>query len=224
MSAPLRKIRYHVLLSVWCQALWVVPERLNPLRLQWRPQVSERFNQSSHLEPLTGSRSPPLHQLRLSIYLLFLSLSLLYFSGFSSGCVTQFSERWLTSPLAYVAQRSQSQNPAGQPRPVPASLRYSARHFVCIFIKSLSICDQEHVFQATLRRSRVITRGGRTNLTVSFQLWKCSWSHGTLTQRKTMNFLCVLRLGLAAGNFSIGEQKKNMTALWLHASVQQSYT
>lgn len=114
-------------------------------------------------------------------------------------------------------------NPAGQPRPVPASLRYSARHFVCVFIKSLSICDQEHVFQATLRRSRVITRGGRTNFTVSFQLWKCSWSHGTLTQRKTMNFLCVLRLGLAAGIFSIGKQKK-MTALWLHASVQQSYT
>lgn len=37
VSARLRKIRYHVLLSVWCQALWVVPECLVPLRLQRRP-------------------------------------------------------------------------------------------------------------------------------------------------------------------------------------------
>lgn len=58
VSARLRKIRYHVLLSVWCQALWVVPECLIPLRLQWRPQMWEWFNQSSHLQPLTGSHFP----------------------------------------------------------------------------------------------------------------------------------------------------------------------
>ena len=71
VSARLRKIRYHVLLSVWCQALWVVPECLIPLRLRWRPPERGEFSQSSRLQPLTSSHFPPLHQ--LSIYLLFSS-------------------------------------------------------------------------------------------------------------------------------------------------------
>lgn len=59
VSARLRKIRYHVLLSVWCQALWVVPECLIPSRLRWRRQSEGGgFSQSSRPQPLTSSHFP----------------------------------------------------------------------------------------------------------------------------------------------------------------------
>lgn len=77
VSARLRKIRYHVLLSVWCQALGVVPECLMPLRLRRRPPGRGRFSQSSRHATATNQHSlPRLHQLCLYLPLIFLSPSL----------------------------------------------------------------------------------------------------------------------------------------------------
>lgn len=184
VSARLRKIRYHVLLSVWCQALWVVPECLIPLRLQRRPQMWQRFNQSSRLQPLTGSHFP-LFISSVSLFTSYFSppLSLLPLRLLIKLCNTVLSA--LTDVSVGLCYSTEPKpNPPGRPRPVPASLRYSARHFVCVFIKSLSICDQEHVFQSTFCRSRVIIRGSRTNYMVSFQIWICSWSHVAHSHRK----------------------------------------
>lgn len=60
---------------------------------------------------------PPLHQLCLFIYLLFSPPSLCFPSpDFSSSCVTQFSQRWATSPLVCVTQQSRAK-PAASPSP-----------------------------------------------------------------------------------------------------------
>lgn len=138
VSARLRKIRYHVLLSVWCQALWVVPECLIPLRLQRRPQMWQRFNQSSRLQPLTGSHFP----LFISSVSLFTSYfsppSLFYLSDFSSSCVTLCSQRWLTSPLVYVTLRSQSQTRRGG---LAQSQRHSDIQLDTLFASSSNRCQ-----------------------------------------------------------------------------------
>lgn len=48
VSVQLRKIRYHVLVSVWCQPLGLVPECLVPLRWQWGGGGSPRVQAHSH--------------------------------------------------------------------------------------------------------------------------------------------------------------------------------
>lgn len=86
VSAALRKIRYHVLLSVWCQPLGVVPECLIPLRLQRRPPERGGSARVHFYIPKPA----------LTIYLSFLSpLSLFASSDFSSSGLTLRSERHL---------------------------------------------------------------------------------------------------------------------------------
>lgn len=140
---------------------------------------------------------PLLHQLHVLT-------PLFYLSDFLSWCAVQRSQCWVTSPLVYVALP----NPQGRLAPVPLlQLRYSARHFVCIFIKLPSIYDQEHVFQSTFYQSWVIIWGSRKSNMVSFQLWICSWSHVADSHRKWQWTFYKSRgsCGLAAGILGIGK-------------------
>lgn len=182
------KIRYHVLLSVGCKALRVVPECLIPLRLQRRPQAWERFIQSSRLHPRTGSHPPPLHQLCLSINpLIFLSPSPFYLADFSSSCVTQCFQRWLTSPLVCVTLQSQSQTRRDG---LTQSRHHSDIQLDTLFASSSNrsrfvirnMCFRAHF------AGQVIFRGSSTNYAVGFQLQTCSWSHVAHSHRKWHTF------------------------------------
>lgn len=192
VSARLRKIRYHVLLSVWCQALWVVPECLIPSRLRWRRQSEGGGVQPEFTSTARNQLSfPHLHQRCLSIYLLFCSL----FSppDFSSSCVTQCSPFRATSPfgVCYSAEPKPKPSSRGRPRPVPES--HTDIQLDTLFASSSSrcqwICDQEHVFRSTSRWSRAISRVGGTNHEVSLRLLRCRLSHVTDLQGKRTSFV-----------------------------------
>lgn len=140
VSARLRKIRYHVLLSVWCQALWVVPECLIPSRLRWRRQSEGGGVQPEFTSTARNQLSfPHLHQRCLSIYLLFCSL-------FSPRLLVKLCNTVLSVPSdisfwCMLLSRAKAKTElAGTASPSPGEPHgYSAGHFVCIFIKSLSM-------------------------------------------------------------------------------------
>lgn len=134
MSAQLRKIRYYVSLSDWCQAL---SRARTPRPVETRAKATSGVVQAEFTSLHAGADCSCHNQLRLftSSAPLFVSFAPLYRSGFAQPSTTQLltdSSLRRARPRSQPKPKSTAETSSPSPR---HRSRYSPRHFVCLFIK-----------------------------------------------------------------------------------------